>query len=234
MRAYVMKTVFAIVFAVLTATLPRAVTAEGGLVDEPKPDPAVKALEERYKKLSSWTCDFVQTSHVDVLNQDVKRGGSITVARPSRMRIDYAGEPKKVYIVNGKKLWVYQPDAGVADEFDDPEKMISREALSFLSGLDDIGTLFDALPNLPEAKEFFKIKDASLKKISLVPKNPESPILRITLGVEAKTLTVREAVLYNASGNVTHYAFAGVTFDQPVDAALFELPKDKKVEVTQR
>jgi outer membrane lipoprotein-sorting protein len=229
-----MKAFFAMLFAVLAAITPIPAAAQAELADEPKPDPFVKTLEARYQALSYWGCVFTQTSHVDVLNQDVTREGSIAVAKPSRMRIDYAGDPKKVYIVNGKKLWVYQPDANVADEFDDPEKLISREALSFLGGLGDIGELFDAIPNLPEAKEFFTIKDAALKKISLVPKDATSPILRITLGVDEKTTTVKEAVLYNASGNVTHYAFSDVSFDQPVEAAAFELPKDIKIEVTQK
>lgn len=197
------------------------------LEDAVKPDPFVVALEARYAKLASWTCSFAQKSHVDVLDQDVTRNGRIAVVRPDKMRIDYDGDPRKIYVVNDKKLWVIQPDAGIADEFGDPGQMISREALSFLGGLDDLTVLFDAIPGLPQAKEFFTIQDAALKRISLVPKDATSPILRITLGVDEKTLTVKEAVLYNASGNVTHYDFTDIVFDATVSEDAFQAPKGK-------
>ena len=56
----------------------------------------------------------------------------------------------------------------------------------------------------------------------------------MTLGVNAKDLSVREALLYNASGNVTHYIFSNIVFDQKTDEALFELPKEPKRKIISR
>lgn len=191
-----------------------------------------QAIESRYQSLSSWEADFTQTSYIEVLSQNLTKTGRIQVVRPDKLRIDYQSEPEKTYIVNGKMLWVYQPSTQSAQEFKDVQSLISKEALSFLSGLAHLTDLFEVMSDLKEPEQYLKIQDAKLKKITLIPKDPDSAILRLTLGVESKTLTLKEAVVFNASGNVTHYKFDHIKFDTHISDKAFVLPENEKIKIT--
>jgi len=189
-------------------------------------------LEARYQNIKSWQADFEQKSRIEVLDQTLTKRGSIKVVRPNSMRIEYETEPRKIYLFKDKMLLVYQPETESAQKFKAPDKLIGREALSFLSGLNDISNLFEVIVDLKEAEGFFKIEDPRLKIVGLVPKDENSQLLRLTLGIDPKTLTLQEAVLFNASGNVSHYRFSNVEFDKQIDETNFALPKNEKIKIT--
>ncbi len=191
-------------------------------------------VEARYAKALSWGADFSQSTHIEVLAQDLDKTAHIDIQRPGRIRIEYLSDPKKIYVSDGEKLWVYKNAETTAWEFDDPAKVLSREALSFLSGFQNLTELFDVVPGLKEPEGFKMIQDKTLKQLALVPKEEESGILKLTLGVDAKTLTVKEAILFNASGNVTHYVFSKIQFDQPSKGVIFSLPVEPQRKIIKK
>ncbi len=171
-------------------------------------------LEARYSTLASWQATFVQTTYIEMLSKSIEKNGAIFVMRPDKLKINYTTDPHKTYISNGKRIWVFKEDETTVFQFDKINRVISDEALSFLSGLKNLTELFDVIEDLKEADGFLKIKNTALKKVVIIPKEANSGILRITLGVDTKDTTVREAVLFTASGNVTHYQFNGIEFDK--------------------
>lgn len=208
------KTLPAIVFLFFIPALSHATLAD--------------VVESHYKVLNSWRADFVQTTFIEILNDNIQKKGSIAVLRPDKIHIEYEN-PKKVYVCDGKKLWIYKDDS-TAWEFSKPKKIISEEALSFLSGLKDLNTLFDVMENSDESEGSLKIKNHGLKKLFLMPKDKNSAVLKITLGIDTQN-QVREALLFNASGNVSHYEFHDMMPNAQLDAQLFTLPdkKDRKI-----
>lgn len=191
-------------------------------------------VARRYNALKSWAADFEQTTFVEMLGQTVSKKGKIAVARPNKLRIEYLTKPFKIYASNGKRLWVYRRDSKTAYLFDKPEKVISKEAWTFLGGLKNLTSIFDIMEGLTEPEGLLKIKSRRLKKLTLVPKNRDAAVLRLTLGVEPKELTVKEAVLVNASGNVTHYRFKNIVFNPVVSKDQFELPEKPKRKIVKQ
>lgn len=216
------KTLF---FLILTAIATFQVHAANTLVT---------SLEKNYAGLKNWSSDFTQTTFVEMVGQNLVKEGRIQVMRPDKIRIAYTTAPQKTYVTDGKKLWVYKESEKTAWEFSDPKRLLSEEALSFLSGLNDVNHLFQVMDGLKEPEGFLQIKDKKLKKVFLVPLNEESSILKITLGVDPKNFTVREAVLFNVSGNVTHYDFKNVEFDTTLGADVFMLPKEPKRKIVKK
>lgn len=190
-------------------------------------------VEAKYNSLKSWQADFSQTTYVEMLKQKLSKKGKIAVARPNQLRIEYQSVPQKIYASNGKKLWIYKQDDLTAWQFSKPKKVISQEALSFLSGLKNMSNIFDVVTDLKDPKGYLKIQDSSLKKLYLIPKKRDA-VLKIVLGVDLKSLVVKEAVLFNTSGNVTHYAFKGVQFDLSFAEGYFELPKTPKRKIIRK
>lgn len=189
-------------------------------------------VEKQYSTLKSWSADFTQTTFVEILGDTFKKKGMIAIARPDKIHIEYK-DPEKVYISDGKKLWVYK-DNETAWEFDKPKKVISKEALSFLSGLKDLNSLFFMTELLEDPVGPLKIKNKKLKTLGLTPKNKEASVLKIILGISEEDQTVKEAVLYNVSGNVTHYEFKNLVFDSKLDPQLFSLPDKPKRKVIKK
>lgn len=188
-------------------------------------------VEKKYNTLKSWQASFVQTTHVDMLRETLTKMGKISVQRPDRLHIEYMTEPRKFYVSNGKKLWVYQNGDETVTEFSRPKEVISREAWSFLSGLEGLSELFviNTKGVLPIAH--VQIKSPHLKLIQLVPKNEDAAVRALILGVEAKTLIVKEAIMVTASGNETHYEFTNFYFNQPLGDEFFILPKGQKKKI---
>lgn len=194
-------------------------------------DQVLQDLEKEYQGHQSWEIDFTQTSFVESLNQNLTKKGKIFGSRPDFLKIDYLTEPLKSYLYNGKKFWIVNHEIKEAQEFQDPGRVMSSEALSFLGGLNKISELFEVIEDLNEPETFLKIKDNTLKKIALLPKDEDSSILRLTLGIDAQKNVLKEAVLFNISGNVTHYVFEKFNFDKKLDPELFELPEKIKIKI---
>lgn len=190
-------------------------------------------VEKKYDTISTWKASFTQTTFVEMLKQTLSKTGEIAVKRPQKLNIKYTSKPNKIYVSDGKKLWVYKESENTAWQFDKLNRMISEEALSFLSGLNRLSELFDVMTDLKEPEGYLKIKDRALKRISLVPKKQDA-VLRITLGVDAKTLLIKEAVLFNTSGNVTHYQFSGIDVDTKIEDSFFTLPKEPKRKIVKK
>jgi len=191
-------------------------------------------LENKYNGIKTWSADFDQVTYVEMLKQTLSKKGKIWVARPNQLRIEYKTKPNKIYASNGKKLWIYKDDEKTAWQFNKPKKVISKEAWSFLGGLKDLSVIFDILPDLDEPKGHLKIKNKRLKKLFLIPKNTNAAVLKITLGIDSKDMTVKEAVLFNSSGNVTHYVFKNIAFDNVLNPELFVLPKTPKRKIIKK
>jgi len=185
-------------------------------------------VEQKYNGLSSWQSAFIQTTHVEMLKQNLTKNGKISVLRPNQIRIEYQTKPEKIYASNGKKLWVYKKNDDTAFQFDKPKEVISKEAWSFLSGLQNLSKIFDIQYVGTEPKGPLKITERRLKKLFLQPKNNDAVVRSITLGVDRRTLIVKEAVLLNISGNLTHYKFSDHFFDEKLKNDLFTLPKKPK------
>lgn len=190
-------------------------------------------LETHYASLTSWSADFEQTTYIDMLDQKTVKVGQIAVKRPNCVRVAYTIVPAKVYVSDGKKLWVYKDNEDTAWQFDKPKKVISEEALSFLSGLSNLSQVFNVIDFTPEDKKTLTIKNPGLQKIVLVPKQPDS-VLKLVVGVNEKTLLISEALLYNTSGNVTHYLFKNVELNPVLKDTFFTLPAEPKRKIIRK
>lgn len=190
-------------------------------------------LEARYASFIAWSADFEQTTYIDMLDQKTVKDGQIAVMRPSRVRVAYTTTPAKVYVSDGKKLWVYKESGTEAWQFDKPKKVISEEAWSFLSGLSNLSQIFTVIDFAQKDHDTLTIKNTGLKKIVLIPKQPDS-VLKLIVGVNEKTLLISEAVLYNTSGNVTHYLFKNVELNPALEDTFFTLPAEPKRKIIKK
>lgn len=190
-------------------------------------------LEAHYAGLTAWSADFEQTTYIEMLDQKAVKTGKIAVRRQGKVRVEYVTEPSKIYACNGKKLWVYKETEDMAWQFDKPKDVMSAEAWSFLSGLSNMSQLFNVSEVSAEPDGPLVIINKKLKKIYLTPKQQDA-VQKIIVGIDAGTLTIQEAVLYNTSGNITHYLFKDVALNPTLDDTIFNLPAEPKRKIVKK
>lgn len=188
-------------------------------------------VEKANAGLQSWSAEFEQITTIELLGEKLSKHGKIVAAKPDKFQIHYASEPVKTYYYNGKNLWIHQHKTQSVIQYKKPEQWISEEALSFLSGMDELSKHFTDIPLL-EAPDF-AFKDKSLQALALVPLQNNDSIMYLILGVDANHLT-KEAFIWTPSGNESHYIFSNIQKNQKLDSSLFSWTKTKGVKLIKK
>lgn len=184
-------------------------------------DAVIQNLKNTYRHADSWQADFTQSTYVELLGREITKNGEMFLKKPGKLKIVYKGAHAKMYLSNGRRLWIYTEGDSQAELYPNASAVLSREALGFLQGLGELEKTFW----VTEPKGSSPMKDASLELVSLKPRDTSSSIKKIVLGVEAKTGIVRETVLTNVSGNKTHYVFKNVRLNSTLENSFFEFKK---------
>lgn len=165
-------------------------------------------VQEAYRDARSFQADFVQRTHVEVLERDVEERGELTFVKPGKLVIHYGGARERKYVSNGSTLWIYHPQAKEVEVFNRVGDLLSREALAFLGGLGQM------------TKDFL-VKGESGHQLTLVPRRNAAPFNKLILKVDPQDHLVREAILFPRGGNQSHYVFSSVKTNGDVPAASF-------------
>lgn len=190
------------------------------------------SLQDKYKSIQAWSAHFTQDTYVDSIDKTITKKGSILVKKPGKLKLDYTDKPVRSYISNGSKLWVYAQDKQEVQLFKKINKLVAGEALQFLNGFAKLDSEFEVM-NFDQSQ----IKDAliqnkSLDFLELVPRDTESSLNRLILGIDPKSGSVIELTIYNASGNKTHYVFFDINQAPQVTDEVFEFVVPKGVKTT--
>ncbi len=185
-------------------------------------DNIVGNLQHTYQTAVDWQADFSQSTFVELLGKNIEKSGHISIKKPGKLRIEYKGEGERVYISNGKKLWIVTPGDSEVEVYPKLSKILAREALTFLEGLGDIRHDFSVnAVTLAESKNS-EMQDHALTLLRLTPVHAGSLFQKIILGVDPKNYQVREMTLVNMSNNKTHYIFNNIRFNSRLADGLFE------------
>jgi outer membrane lipoprotein carrier protein len=90
------------------------------------------ALDGRYNSIHTWTADFEQTFTAGLTSQT--QSGRLYLAKPGRMRWEYAQPERKTFLVAGNRVWQYAAGARQATVTALPSSHDLRTPLRFLLG----------------------------------------------------------------------------------------------------
>lgn len=183
--------------------------------------PLARDLQKTYEATQDWTATFTQSTFVDLLGKDIQKTGQITISKPGKWRLEYTEEPPKSYISDGQKLWVYTEGDSQVSVYPKISELMATEALTFLEGVGKLEADFNIQTSTKNKIDF---TDKNLKKLVLTPKNPDSGLTSIVLGIGPKNL-IAEMFLFNVSGNQTHYVFQNIQLNQHPSQELFVFKK---------
>lgn len=172
-----------------------------------KLDAVIDTLQKTYEGTRDFKGRFTQRFTYTMLRRTQESTGAVTFEKPGRMRWDYDKPAAKSFIVDGKALWVVQPEDRVAFVNACFQQDGLTASVAFLWG---DGKL----------REQFTISwfdgvfgDKSDHHLLLLPKDGNSVFARLVLVIDPKTSRVKQSVVVDPAGNVNQFIFNELAFN---------------------
>ena len=189
-----------------------------------------RKIQAFYEHTSDFQASFRQDYFSRALGRMRSSTGFVYIKKPGMMRWDYKTPRPKHFVIDGKALYVYDPD--LEQVMRDKSFSGSRltGAVSFLWGKGDLGREFRV--------SFSSRKDlggAGRYVLQLLPRK-KARFKRLIFVVDKKSFSVLETVVEDPGGNVNHIFFDHVStnvglkdsafhFDIPPGVDVIDMPK---------
>jgi outer membrane lipoprotein carrier protein len=188
---------------------------------DPALDDLLKSVETRYNRAKTLQVQFHE-DYTPSGRPKRSESGTLTLRKPGRMRWDYEQPKGKLFISDGKFLWLYTPDEKRAEKMKVKESDDMRAPLAFLLGKLDFQKEFRNLQAKPEGAS---------TRILAEPKTDTLPYSAVEFVVAADRHIELVKVTSSADHSTLEFHFTNEKMDPALDAKLFEfqLPKGVKL-----
>jgi len=156
---------------------------------------------------------FVQIKEMRAFKTPMQARGRLLFARPDRLRWEYTGPYRMVFVAAGSRASIDHPDLGrkmKADLADDPSARVVVEALLFFSGADAEAVRRRYQVSLDAQTVVLRPRDERARAF----------IDRIEAGIDEKKGVLHTVRIVEADGDRTTLTFSDVRVDEALDEAL--------------
>jgi outer membrane lipoprotein carrier protein len=186
-------------------------------------DALLKSVEARYNHAQSLKIDFSETyagvGHAPAHTES----GTLYLRKPGRMRWEYSTPAGKLFVSDGKDVFLYTPDQRRAEKSRLKESDDMRAPLAFLLGKLDFGREFKSFDSRPEGANTW---------IAAVPKNPNVEYSKVEFLVDPAGEILRLNV--TGIGNARmDFTFSNERLNAPVTEAQFKFRAPPGVDVVE-
>jgi len=185
-------------------------------------DGQIEAVQETYKDTSDISTDFIQNTYIKVLDRTTTKKGKMYFKKGGKFRIEYEGKGEKVYVSDGKFVWVFVPgDETSLTTFKVNDDTVPKEAMSFLSGFGKLKKDFkisasDAFGKLNPGESSFYLK----------PKSKKAHFVALDAKFNPQNL-LNDLKVLNKSGNVSDYHFTNIKTSKGLADSMFSYGSGK-------
>ena len=198
--------VVVILLALLFLTAERSPRTSAAALTAPDATEVVDRLQATCAKTQDLSAQFHQTATNRSLGQVQEASGLFLMKRPGKMRWEYQKPEARLFVTDGKTLWVYAPADKQVLVQDVGAAFSSRVPLSFLAGDCEIRREFTIAPVENAATR----GTTSFMILDLRPTHPEAGIARVLLEVSLQSYTVEKTTVFDAAGNTTVIALTNL------------------------
>ena len=200
-----------------------ALLASIALAAVPPPDPLLKAVEARYNHAQSLKLDFSETyvglGHAPTHTES----GTLYLRKPGRMRWEYATPAGKLFVSDGKEVFLYTPDQHRVEKSKLKQSEDMRTPLAFLLGKLDFARDFQSFETHPEGANTW---------IAATPKNQNLEYSKVEFLATPSGEILRLKV-FGISNTKLDFTFTNERLNAPVTDAMFLFRAPPGVEVVE-
>jgi outer membrane lipoprotein carrier protein len=180
----------------------------------------VEQIEARYGRMRGLAAEFEQTYNAPGLGRERRERGRLVLQRPRRMRWEYDPKPGKLFIVNGRDVWLYVPADREATHADVNNVSDARFPFLFLLGQTNLRREFRSI-TFAEGQG----SQSETRTLRLVPRGASSGLREILLEAYPDGRIVR-VTMVDTGGAVSAVTLSNVreNFLAPPDAFEFRPP----------
>jgi outer membrane lipoprotein carrier protein len=174
------------------------------------PQALLKGVEGRYNRAKTLQVLFNET-YTTVGRPVRTERGTLFLSKPGRMRWEYSEPQGKLFVSDGKDLWLFTPAGNRAEKMNLKETGDMRAPLAFLLG------------KLNFKKEFRNIRasaEGSLTRIAAEPALEDLPYTAVEFLVTSDS-RIQEVTVTGYDRSVLRFTFDGEKVDPPLDGKLF-------------
>jgi outer membrane lipoprotein carrier protein len=151
--------------------------------------------------------------------------GRLMLQKPGRMRWDYSQPPGKLFISDGKFMWLYTPSENRAERMKFQESDDMRAPLAFLLGKLNFAKEFRNLQARPEGA-------GADTRITAEPKSANLPYSAVEFVVTGEN-RIREVKVTGFDNSILHFTFEEESLNPPLDGKLFQFQAPPGAEVVE-
>lgn len=188
-------------------------------------DELIKGIQGQYEKTKDLTADFEQETHVKMLERIRRAKGKVYLKKPGKMLWQYEGRHKKDIVINGDRMWVYDPFPNQVTITDLSKVPHSQIYMTFLTGMGDLRKDFRS------AGEGIIITDEGHYRMRLIPKDPKSPLTNLTLLVNKNSFQIMASSFSGLQGDLTVIKYQNIRTNQKLSDSLFHFTIPEGTEV---
>jgi len=168
------------------------------------------AIENRYNKAQSLTLAFSE-SYAGARRPARTEAGTLYLKKPGRMRWQYSDPSGKLFVSDGKNVYLYTPGEPRAEKSALKESADMRAPLAFLLGKLDFAREF---------KTFASTQDADGTWIAAEPKSPNLAYTKVEFLATAAG-EIRRVRITGQDRSRLEFTFSGEKLNTPVAPSLF-------------
>lgn len=177
---------------------------------EQRLEPLLKAVEARYNHAQSLRLNFTETYTAPKRSSQTE-SGVLFLRKPGRMRWDYNTPAGKLFLCDGKDVYLYTPESNRVEKSKFKETEDMRAPLAFLLG---------KLNFFKEFRKFEIRKDGDEVWIVAEPTSENLPYSRVEFLV-TPSAQIRRLKVIGDDHSVLDFTFDGETVNPRLESGLF-------------
>jgi outer membrane lipoprotein carrier protein len=212
------------IFTVLPALLLAGIPAAAQAPSRPPAQEVASALQKKYDAIRDFTADFVQESEGGLLRKKQTERGVVQVKKPGKMRWDYKAPEPKVFVSDGRRIYLHVPADNQVIISPVPEQDQATTAVLFLVGKGNLARDFTV--------SYAEGGSADTYVLKLEPKLPERDYDWLQIEVDRRTLQIRSLSAADVQGGRSTFRFSNFKENAGLSDKTFEFKIPRGADVT--
>ena len=167
---------------------------------QPPAQEVAAALQKKYDAIRDFTADFVHDSEGGILRKKQTEQGFVQVKKPGKMRWDYKAPEPKVFVSDGRRIYLYVPADNQVIVSPVPEQDQATTAVLFLVGKGNLTRDFSVSYGDGGGPDSYALR--------LQPKLPERDYDWLQIVVDRRTLQIRSLSAADSQGGRSTFQFS--------------------------
>jgi outer membrane lipoprotein carrier protein len=182
------------------------------------------ALQKKYDSVRDFTADFVHDSEGGLLRKKQTERGAVQVKKPGKMRWDYKSPEPKVFVSDGRRIYLHVPADNQVIISPVPDSDQATTAVLFLVGKGSLTRDFTVSYTDGGSPDTYALR--------LQPRLPERDYDWLQIIVDRKTLQIRSLSAADAQGGRSTFQFSNYKENVGLTDKTFEFKIPRGADVT--